>query len=44
MMAVAGACRKADARAGPDGLATGVRHEHELALEHVDELILFECA
>ena len=39
-MAVAGACRKTDARADPDGLATRVGHEHELALEHVDELIL----
>src|SRR5262245_1213370 len=39
-MSIAGACRKANARAGPDGLTTCIRHEHEFALDHVDELIL----
>jgi hypothetical protein len=39
-MAVAGACGKADARAGPDGLSACVHHEYELALEHGYEFVL----
>src|SRR5262245_63297277 len=39
-MSVAGACRKANACARPDGLTTCVRHEHKFALDHIDELIL----
>ena len=41
MVTVAGPRREADAHARPDGFATRVRDEHELALDHVDELILF---
>src|SRR5215813_7070057 len=40
MMTVPGPSREPDTHAGPDGFPTRVRHEHELALYHVDELIL----
>src|SRR5262245_55828906 len=40
VMSVAGASRKANACARPDGLATCVRHEREFTLNHIDELIL----
>jgi hypothetical protein len=40
MMTVPGPGREPDTHAGPNGLPTRVRHEHELALYHVDELIL----
>jgi hypothetical protein len=40
MMTVAGPGGEPDTISGPDGFATRVRHEHDLALDHVDELIL----
>src|SRR5690349_9519394 len=40
MMAIARASRKADAGARPNGFATRVGHQHELALNHVNELVL----
>jgi hypothetical protein len=40
MMSVPGTCWKANAGAGPDTFSTRVRHEHEFALEHVNEFIL----
>src|ERR1700731_2226526 len=40
MMAVARSSWKADAGARPNGFATRVGHKHELALNHVNELVL----
>src|SRR5213075_109726 len=40
MMAVARSSWKADAGARPNGFATPVGHKHELALKHVNELVL----
>jgi len=39
---VTGAGRKAKVCARPDRVTTCVRHEHEFALDHIDELILRE--
>ena len=40
MMAVDRSSWKADAGARPNGFATRVGYKHELALKHVDELVL----
>jgi hypothetical protein len=40
MVPVAGARGKTDARPGSDALAAPIRHQHDLALQHVDELVL----
>src|SRR5476651_498319 len=40
MMAVARSSWKADAGARPNGFTTRVGHKHELALKHVNELVL----
>src|SRR5689334_23416246 len=40
MMAIACSSWKADAGARPNGFAAGVGHKHELALDHVNELVL----
>ena len=39
-MAIARSSWKADAGARPNGFATRVGHKHELALNHVNELVL----
>jgi hypothetical protein len=40
MMPVSRSGRKADACPRPYNLATRVRYEHKLALQHIDELVL----
>src|SRR5258708_16815105 len=40
MMAIARSSWKADAGTRPNGFATRVGHKHELALNHVNELVL----
>src|SRR5215475_8922840 len=40
MMAIARSSWKADADARPNGFATRVGHKHQLALNHVNELVL----
>src|ERR1700745_2437653 len=40
MMAIARSSWKADAGARPNGFATRVGHKHELALNHINELVL----
>jgi hypothetical protein len=40
MVAIARSSWKADAAARPNGFATRVGHKHELALNHVNELVL----
>ena len=40
MMAIARSSWKADAGARPNGFTTRVGHKHELALNHVNELVL----